>query len=241
MPILRGALAAPMAKAEAARFGGADAGAMVMPDTAQVEAERTSVLFRIPRPAEIPSDGFPHAVTVAVEEFPAAAEYLAVPKLSPHAYLKSAMTNRTSYPLLPGQANIFLGGNFTGTAQLKKVAPGEPFDLFFGTDDALTVKREEIRQHKEAGFMGKNRMSYRYRIEAANFRKEPQTVTVLDQLPLAGDEEIKVTLEESSPKPDETEDNGTMRWKLPLQPGEKREIVFEIRVEYPKDREVTGL
>jgi hypothetical protein len=30
-------------------------------------------------------------------------------------------------------------------------------------------------------------------------------------------------------------------WKAPLQAGEKKEVTFGIIVEYPKDREVTGL
>ena len=84
-------------------------------------------------------------------------------------------------------------------------------------------------------------MSYRYRIEVQNFRKDDQTVTVRDQLPLAGDAEIKVTLDEPSIKPYEIRDDGRLTWKLPLKAGEKREVTFGIVVEYPKDREVTGL
>jgi uncharacterized protein (TIGR02231 family) len=137
--------------------------------------------------------------------------------------------------------NIFTGNTFTGSSQLKKVAAGEKFTMFFGTDDQVTIKREELKQHKEAGIFGKNRMSYRYRIEVANFRGDGQTVTVRDQLPLAGDSEIKVTLDEPSIKPDEIKDDGRLTWKLPLKAGEKRELTFGVVVEYPKDREISGL
>jgi uncharacterized protein (TIGR02231 family) len=137
--------------------------------------------------------------------------------------------------------NIFTGNTYTGSSQFKKVASGERFDLFFGADDQITVKREELKQHKEAGIFGKNRMSYRYRIEAVNFRSDAQTVTIRDQLPLAGDSEIKITLDEPSIKPDEIKDDGRLTWKLPLKAGEKREITFGIIVEYPKDREISGL
>ncbi|HEY6007672.1 MAG TPA: mucoidy inhibitor MuiA family protein [Geobacteraceae bacterium] len=209
--------------------------------TAAVSEEQTSVLFTIPRPVDVPTDGAQHGSVVALETLPVTAEYLTVPKLSPLVYLKSEIVNRATYPLLPGKVNIFAGGNFTGSAQLKKVAAGERFDLFFGADDRLTVKREEIKRHKEGGIFGKSRMAYRFRIELQNFRKEAQTVTVKDQLPLAGDEEIKVTLDEPSVKPDEVKDDGTLSWKLSLSPGEKRELSFGIVVEYPKDREITGL
>jgi uncharacterized protein (TIGR02231 family) len=209
--------------------------------TSEISSEQTSVSFHIPRGVDIPSDNSQHGSVVAMEQLPVTLEFLAVPKLSPFVYLRSEIVNRASYPLLPGKINIFTGNTFTGSSQLKKVAAGEKFDMFFGTDDQVSVKREELKQHKEAGLFGKNRMSYRYRIEVSNFRGDSQTVTVRDQLPLAGDEEIKVSLDDPSIKPDEVKEDGRLTWKLPLKAGEKRELTFGIVVEYPKDREITGL
>lgn len=208
---------------------------------ARISDEQTSVSFHIPRALDIPSDGSRHGTTVAVEQLPVSIEYLAVPKLSPAVFLKSELINRASYPLLPGKVNTFIGTSFTGSAQLKKVAAGEKFDLFFGNDDQVTVKREELKQHREAGLFGKNRVSYRYRIEMNNFRKVPLTLTLRDQLPVAGDEEIKVSLEEPSLKPAEVKSDGTVIWKTPLLAGEKKELTFGILVEYPKEKEITGL
>lgn len=208
---------------------------------AEASSEQTSISFHIPRTVDIPSDNSQHGTVVAMEQLPVSLEFLAVPKLSPFVFLRSEIINRATYPLLPGRVNIFTGTTYTGSSYLKKVAAGEKFDLFFGTDDQVTVKREELKQHKEAGLFGKNRMSYRYRIEVANYRGEWQTVTVRDQLPLAGDAEIKVTLDDPSLKPDEIKDDGRLTWKLPLKAGEKRELTFGIVVEYPKDKEITGL
>jgi uncharacterized protein (TIGR02231 family) len=137
--------------------------------------------------------------------------------------------------------NAFVGNTYTGSSALKRVAAGEKFDLFFGADDRVTVKREELKQHKQAGMFGKNRVSYSYRIELNNFHKEPVTVTLRDQLPVAGDEEIKVSLDEPSVKPDEVKSDGAVTWKVPLRAGEKKELTFVIVVEYPKDRDITGL
>lgn len=210
-------------------------------ETAEISDEQSSVAFHIPRPLDIPSDGTQHGSVVAIEKFPVSMEFMAIPKLSPFVFLKSGIVNRASYPLLPGKVSTFIGNAFTGSSQLKKVAAGEKFDLFFGADDQVTVKREEIKQHKEAGVFGKNRVSYRYRIELANFRNEPLTVILRDQLPLAGDEEIKVSLDEPSIKPDEVKSDGTVNWRVPLLQGEKKELGFGILVEYPKEREITGL
>ena len=209
--------------------------------TAQVSDEQSSVAFNIPRPLDVPSDGSQYGSVVAIEQFPVSMEYMAVPKLSPFVFLKSEIVNKAAYPLLPGKVNTFVGNTFTGSSYLKKVAAGEKFDLFFGSDDQVTVKREELKQHKEAGIFGKNKASYRYRIELANFRKDALAVTLRDQLPLAGDEEIKVSLDEPTVKPDEQKNDGTLVWKLPMKAGEKKELSFGILVEYPKDREIDGL
>jgi uncharacterized protein (TIGR02231 family) len=208
---------------------------------AQISDEQSSVSFHAPRALDIPSDGSRHGTVVAVEQLPVSIEYLAVPKLSPAVFLKSELINHAPYPLLPGKVNTFIGNSFTGSSQLKKVAAGEKFDLFFGNDDQVTVKREELKQHKEAGLFGKNRVSYRYHIELGNFRKEPLTITLRDQLPVAGDEEIKVSLEEPSLKPAEVKSDGTIIWKTPLNAGEKKELTFGILVEYPKEKEINGL
>jgi uncharacterized protein (TIGR02231 family) len=221
--------------------GGALEEAPAAVETAQIGDEQSSVSFHIPRPLDIPSDGTQHGSVVAVEQLPVSMEFMAIPKLSPYVFLKSEIVNRAAYPLLPGKVNTFAGNTYTGSSQLKKVSAGEKFDLFFGSDDQVTVKREELKQHKEAGIFGKNRVSYRYRIELNNFRKEPLTLTLRDQLPLAGDEEIKVSLDDPSIKPDEFGTEGKVTWKTPLNAGEKKELTFGILVEYPKDREITGL
>ncbi|MBM4313996.1 MAG: mucoidy inhibitor MuiA family protein [Deltaproteobacteria bacterium] len=209
--------------------------------TAQISDEHSSVAFRIPGTLDIPSDGTQHGTVVAIEQLPVSMEFMAVPKLAPQVFLRSEIVNRTAYPLLPGKMNAFVGNTYTGSSALRKVASGEKFDLFFGADDRVTVKREELKQHKQAGLFGKNRVSYSYRTEVNNFHKEPVVVTLRDQLPVAGDEEIKVSLEEPSLKPDEVKSDGTVTWKVPLRAGEKKALTFVIVVEYPKDRDITGL
>lgn len=241
-PVARAKKALPMKYAEESISEAArDEAEPAAFQTAQISDEQSSVSFHVPRTLDIPSDGSQHSTVVATEQLPVTLEYQAVPKLSPAVFLSSEIINRAPYPLLPGKVNTFIGTGYTGSSQLAKVAAGEKFTIFFGSDDQLTVKRDELKQHKEAGLFGKNRVSYRYRIEAGNFRKEPLTLLVRDQLPLAGDEEIKISLDEPSLKPEEQKNDGTLLWKVPLKAGEKREITFGITVEYPKDRTITGL
>ncbi len=230
---------APSRQPDSEAVDGAMAPALV--ETARVDEQQSSVAFHIPRALDIPSDGSQHGCVIDVQQLPVGIEYTAVPKLSPLVYLKSEIVNKAPYALLPGKVNTFVGNTFTGSSPLKKIAAGEKFDLFFGSDDQVTVKREELKQHKEAGFFGRNRVTYRYRIELSNFHKEPIVVILRDQLPLPGDQEIKVSLDDPSLKPDESEADGKLTWRVALKAGEKKEITFGILIEYPKDRELSGL
>jgi uncharacterized protein (TIGR02231 family) len=209
--------------------------------TAQAATEGTSIVFRIPKLVDIPSDNTQHSTVIALEKLPVSTEYTTVPKLSSTAYLTAELVNKAGWPLLPGSVKIFSGNTFVGSAEMKQVASGEKFTLPFGSDDQMIIKREELKQHKQAGMFGANRMGYRSTITVSNLRKETQTISVKDQLPLAGDSEIKVSLEDATLQPTEKKDDGTLVWKLKLTAGEKKEFRYEVVVEYPKDREVTGL
>ena len=209
--------------------------------TAQIASEGTTVAFSIPKPVDISSDNSRHSTVIAIEKLPVSTEYQTVPKLAQLAYLTAELTNRAAWPFLPGDVRIFSGNTYVGSAMMKLVVPGEKFTLPFGSDDRITVKRTELKQHKEAGMFGKNRMGYRTTVNIANLRNEPQVVSVKEQLPLAGDQEISVSLLDPSLQPTEKKEDGSLIWKLQLAPGEKKELKYEIGVEYPKDREVTGL
>jgi len=232
--------AAPLLSGRAPSEEAADQGMMALPITAQVEQGQTSVLFNVLAPVDIPADGTQSGSVIAIEKVPVSAEFVTVPKLSARVYLKSEVTNNTTYPLLAGTVNVFNDAVFTGKTYLKTVSSGEKFDLFFGADDQIKVKRETAKVRKKAGLLGSNSVSYRSTVELENFKKAPVTVSVMDQLPLPGNAEIKVNLEDAAPKPDETRQDGTVVWKVPLSPGEKRTISYDIVVDYPKGRDLVG-
>jgi len=212
-----------------------------LPMSAQVDEGQTSVLFNVVQPVDIPADGTRAGSVIAIAKLPVTAEYLTVPKLSPRVYLKSEVNNSTNYPLLAGEVNVFNDAIFTGKSTLKTVAAGENFELFFGADDQLKVKREVAKVRKKAGLLGSNRLSYHCTVELENFKKRAVTVSLLDQLPLAGNAEIKASLDEAQPKPDETRADGRLLWKVLLAPGEKKKISYDIVIEYPKGRDLAGV
>jgi uncharacterized protein (TIGR02231 family) len=212
--------------------------------TATVEQGVTATVFRVPRPADVPTDGESHRQTVLVATLPATFSYETTPKLTPFAYLKAATTNVTDAPFLAGPVQVFVGADFIGTGRVETTAPTEGLTLHLGIDEGIRVKREELKDRRgKAGiFNRRKRQTYAYKITVENFKDRAQRVTVYDQIPVTANDEIKVALGETAPKPDTVEDaTGKLTWELTLKPRERRELVYEFTVEWPQDRAISGL
>ena len=214
---------------------------------AAVETNATSVVFVVNGRNTIKSDNLEHKVTVMIEEFPAQFRYSTVPKLTPFAYLKAKTTNRTDYPLLPGETNVFLDNNFVANSYLNLVSPNEEFWTFLGIDEGIKVEYKFIKkfQKTEGMISKKSLMIYEYLISITNNKKTTEEIVVWDQIPISSNEEIEVKLIEPSYK--QNSDNlkknecNYLEWFFKIEPAKKIEIPLKFSVEYPKDKLVEGL
>ena len=142
---------------------------------------------------------------------------------------------------------MHLGPDFVGNSRLDTIAPGEEYDLYLGIDEDIKVKRELISEKTEkGGFFSGNTgyKNYHYRITLENFHKAAQDIIVLDQIPISRSTDITVELGKITPptvKIKDREQPGIMSWKLELPPRIKKIIDFEFTVEYPKDKELSGI
>jgi len=214
---------------------------------AAVQTGATSVIFEIKGKNTIAGDNLPHKVTVFIHDFPAEFRYSTVPKLSPHAYLKTRVKNDSDFPLLPGNTNVFLDNNFVAVASLEQVAPGEEFWTFLGVDDAIKVERKFVKKHEQQGgfFEKKTKMVFEYLTELTNNKKTEEELVMWDQLPIASHQDIAVSLlepqfDKDTPALKKNELN-YFEWLFRMKPGEKIRVPFVFSVEYPRDRQVSGL
>ena len=211
------------------------------PMISEVEERGISVVFNIKRRESIPSDGTPHKTTIDVKRLSLAElEYSSIPRLSPYAYLKATIINDTDYPLLAGKVNVFSGADYIGTSRIDTIAPQEECELFLGVDEGIKVKRELIsKKTKSSG--KKQETTYAYKIEVENYKKEKETITIIDQIPVSQDSRIKVKLLEMSEEPTEEIEQGIIKWRFNLLPKGKKEISFSFSIEYPRGVRIQGL
>jgi len=199
--------------------------------------------FDIKRDINIPSDGEPHKVPIDSQKIKVKYDYIAIPKLKEAAFLRGNLKNSLAYPLLPGDADLFIIQDFVGSTQLPQIAIDEEAKMFFGEDRQVKVKYEQIKREKSGtGFLGKTeKLKLIYRITAQNLRKDPVTMDILDQLPISQNTKIDVKDVKILPEPTKKDEKGILTWTLTLAPQEKKEILIDFTVEYPKDANIIGL
>lgn len=210
--------------------------------TASVETSGAAVSYRVARPVAVPSDGSPHKTTLTVLDLAARLDYVTAPKLAEEAYVRAKIKNTSPFILLPGKANIFHGADFVGATELETIAPNEEFEVHLGVDDRIKVERELVHRTVDKALIGNTRRTlFGFKITLTNLLNTAAKITLLDQLPVARHEEIKVKLREALPKPTEQDDLNILTWELELRPQEKREVTFEFSVEHPRDMRLAGL
>ena len=223
----------------------------ILESTSTLKTGATSVLFEINGQHTIANYNEPHKINITSADFPVSFRYSAVSKLSQLAYLKAKTTNTTAFPFLRGKANIFLDNNFVTHTKMLAVAPKEEFWTFFGVDRGIHIYHKFLRKFdKTSGnVFGKkmHSLTYEYEIEVTNNKNTAEEIIVWDQLPISGDESIKVHLLQPNPKEKEQPikyyqtDVAFIQWHKKLEPGEKLVIPFSFAIEYPEGTEVEGV
>ena len=212
-------------------------------DSAEVSEAGASLTYKLAGRAEVPGNGEPRKVTVAVLKLKPEFTYITAPKLEPVCYRRAELKNDTAYSLLAGPLQLFEGDEYLGATHLEFVAANQTFELALGADERMRVEREMVAREVDKAFIigDRRRIRYGFEIEVENLRDTRQTVVVRDQLPVSRDEQIKVKLDSADPKPAEHSELNVLEWKLALDPGAKRKLRFDFTVEHPRSMDVVGL
>ena len=200
--------------------------------------------FQIPTKETVPSGSANKKVTVSRFQFPARLQYIAIPRQGPYTFLRAVMTNDSSYALLGGQANIFLGNDFLSTVSIRTTLPGSTLDFYLGTDPQIEVRQTELeRTLDSSGLILRTgqEIQWRWKLDIFNRRNSHIVLEVVDQIPVPQHKDVKL---EDFRCPDEShtlEENGTVRWVLDLGPNENRTITYSYKLKFPKGAKLSGL
>ena len=213
----------------------------VKPVMATVESAPFQAVFVVPGRADIDTTGETKNLMISEADFEVSLSVKAVPKKQPTAYLYATLERTGDTPLLPGPVALFRDGTFVGKGRLPLIA-GERYELGFGADDLVRVKYAILQEKRgETGLISTTRTDDRnYKLTVTNLHKQKIDVTLLDQMPVARDEQVQVQLTGRSrpTKQDVDDKRGLLAWEFELKPKEEKVIDFGYVVKWPADKQI---
>ncbi|MFH9351321.1 DUF4139 domain-containing protein [Kitasatospora sp. NPDC017646] len=201
--------------------------------------------FDAAAPADIPSDGTWHSVTVDRIPLSVSPEYVTVPAVEQKVYATLVLANRTDRAVLAGPVEVTVDDEFLLTAALPTLAPGETRHLGIGVTESIEVaRRTELRESATGMLKGNSTvLDHRVHVQLANRLGRAVTVEVRERVPLASDAEIRI--EERAdwhtpavPTPECPP--GTRLWRIELPPGGRTELDGGYQIKIPAGKTIVG-
>ena len=197
---------------------------------------------------DIPSDGDFHGVPLLGRAAPVELGYVVVPRESTDVFRFIKLKNPLDAPLLPGPADIYVGGDYLLSADLAVAPPRGAVKIGLGVEQAIKVSRNTQYKEEAAGLMGGS-LSLRHElvVEVANRRDQPVEVEVQERIPTLRDKEDEIQLDIGvveppwTPfEPEQYELKGGYRWKVQVPPGQQKRLAATYVVRISAKKELVG-
>ncbi len=187
----------------------------------------------------VPSDGRPHRLRMSECDSAAEVELLLAAELATAVVTRTAHTNESALPLLPGPVDLVRNSGLVGRTKLDFVAPGERFELGWGPDLDLRVHRQKDQEDLEARLLSSwTTVRHDIEVRLSNIGPEPRTVTVRERIPVSELDKVEVELKRTSP-PIEADKDGFLEWMVQVA-GYEQETV-SLRYTLKRHSDVTGV
>ncbi len=204
-----------------------------------------SANFAIKSPLSITS-GATRRVLIKKTKLPVELSLYSCPRLLEHAFAAGKITNSMDIPILEGTGGVYVEikpsedstpvSTFVGNEKILSTASGQKVTVHLGIDQDIKVKHKlEKREYLSKKGDKQTRIRYHYMITVENFKKHFVDLTLEDRLPVSTMKDINVGDFDIKPQPDTKRDDGIIRWKLPLEAGQKISISIEYTIKFPGD------
>lgn len=216
-------LAAREVAIQTAGVGGGGPSTMELPGVEDGGEVRT---LRAGTKVSIASDGRP--AFVPLFSFPAEAEVTRVvlAEQAPRALLRVVAKNEGRGPILAGPVELVRDSGVTGWTEVLFVAPGEPFELGFGPDDDVRVRRQAREIATKVDPVDRwRRKLHQVSLYVSNLGDDPRSLQIQERVPVSEIAHVKIDIVPERTTGQITQDhNGFCRFDVVLGPHEQRRI-----------------
>jgi uncharacterized protein (TIGR02231 family) len=208
------------------------------PVAVEKQIGETTVTFDITAPYSLSSDGKVQTIEIQRTTTPADYKYVAVPKLSPLAYLTGNITDWAEQNLIGGEATLYFENTFVGKSYLNVNQLKDTLTVSLGNDNSILVKREKRKDFTSRKVLGSNKTeTYSFLITVRNNKTNSIRITVNDQIPISSNSGIEVDAVELSGGKHNSQ-TGEIKWDIEIKPQETRQLILTYSVKYPKDKTI---
>jgi len=194
---------------------------------------------------DIPADGGFHGIPLMARQAPIELGYVVVPRESTDVFRHVTLKNPLEAPLLPGPADIYVGGDYLLSTDLRVAPPRGEVKIGLGVEQAIKVSRNTSFAEETAGLMGGSlALRHEITLEVANRRERPINIEVQERLPTLREreDEIQLDLVQVDPPwidydPEDYALKGGHRWQLQIPHGQVRKlrVVYVVKISAKKE------
>jgi len=194
---------------------------------------------------DIPADGDFHGIPLMARPAGVELGYVVVPRESCDVFRHIKLTNPLEAPLLPGPADVYVGGDYLLSTDLRAAPPRGVVTIGLGVEQAIKVARNTSFAEESAGLMGGSlALRHEIALEVANRRERAISIEVQERLPSLREreDEIQLDLVQVDPpwaafEPEDYPLKGGHRWQLQVLPGQARKlrVVYVIKISAKKE------
>ncbi|WP_375165436.1 DUF4139 domain-containing protein [Streptomyces sp.] len=202
--------------------------------------------FDAAAPADIPSDGTWHTVTVGEIPVGLRTEYVCVPSVEQVVYTTLVLSNATDQALLAGPVEVTVDEDFLLTSSLPTLAPGGVCRVGLGPAEAIGVTRRTNLHESTSGLRNNiTVLDHRVHVELANRLAVPVTVEVRERVPVTSDTDVRIEERADWTAPEDGAEGehhapGTRLWRIELPAGGTAALDGGYEIRIPAGKALTG-
>jgi uncharacterized protein (TIGR02231 family) len=182
------------AREQVVAVAGLDRGARSVAEMPGVDDGGEPVSLRASSPVTIASNGRPMRVEVSRVTMDSIVDRVLYPERGGAPHVRATQTWRGAIPLLAGPVRVIRGGSVVGRGRVGFVGQGEPFELGFGPDDAVRVRRRVDETRDTVPVLGTQKVKRVVRVFVSNLSGESRAVRVVERVPVSEIADVEVHL-----------------------------------------------
>jgi len=210
--------------------------------TADVYATDFVADYRIPGRVSVNADRQPRVYPINDDVLEVDLVARAILPADRAAYLEAKLNYKGEVPIDAGDVQLYRDDAFVGIGALPLVLPGADVRIPFGQDDRIRIVVRDEREDSGNTVITKERVEqHKRRFEVTSFHANTLPIEIVDRIPVASEDDIKVEVLKGATPPTTKDFDGhagVYLWRLSGEPRKTETVRHYYSVRFPRNRQL---